>query len=83
MSPVGRALHESFETVCRTELRRLRRKTAGLSAEDRAQVDALALEVAQGLASRLDAALEAPETAALAPTVMRLFAVGPRRLEGY
>jgi len=77
MSPVGRALHQQFERVCRSELERLRRKTAGLAAADRAQVDALTLEVAQGLAARLDAILEAPATAALAPAVMHLFAVGP------
>jgi hypothetical protein len=77
MSPVGRALHHQFEHVCRSELERLRRKTAGLAAADRAQVDALALEVAQGLAARLDAVLEAPATAALAPAVMHLFAVAP------
>ena len=75
MSPVGRALHRQFEHVCRSELERLRRKTAGLAAADRAQVDALALEVAQGLAARLDAILEAPATAGLAPAVMHLFAV--------
>ena len=81
MSPTGRALHQRFETVCRGELQRLRRKTACLTADDRALVDALALEVAQGLASHLDAALEAPGTAALAPTVMRLFDVAPGNLE--
>lgn len=81
MSPVGLALHDRFESVCRSELLRLRRKTASLTVEDRTQVDALALEVAQGLASHLDAALEAPEGAGLAPTVMRLFAVGPGNLE--
>lgn len=81
MSPTGRALHERFEIVCRSELLRLKRKTACLTAADRAQVDALALELAQGLARRLDAALDAPDGAAIAPTVMRLFAVGPCTLE--
>jgi hypothetical protein len=77
MSPVGRALHQQFERVCRSELERLRRKTAGLAAADRVQVDTLALEVSLGLAARLDAVLDAPATAALAPTVMHLFAVSP------
>lgn len=77
MSPVGRALHEQFETVCRSELLRLRRKTAGLRDEDRAQVDALALEVAQRLAVRLDAALDGPGGVSITPLVMRLFAVAP------
>jgi len=75
MSPVGRALHEQFEQVCRSELQRLRRKTAALTAEDREQVDALALEVAQRLAVHLDAALEAPGGEGITPVVMRLFAV--------
>jgi hypothetical protein len=78
MSPVGLALHERFETVCRSELVRLRRKTASLSPEHRAEVDALALELAQRLAVRLDAALDAPGSAGIAPVVMRLFAVSPR-----
>lgn len=81
MSPVGRALHHRFETVCRSELQRLRRKTACLTAEDRAVVDALALEVAGRLALRLDAALDAPDAVAIAPAVMRLFAVTPQNLE--
>ena len=75
MSPVGLALHERFETVCRNELQRLRRKTASLSDEDRAQVDDLALEVTRRLAGRLDAALDSSDNAAIAPVVMRLFAV--------
>jgi hypothetical protein len=77
MSPVGLALHERFETVCRSELVRLRRKTASLSPEHRAEVDALALELSQRLAVRLDAALDAPGSAGIAPVVMRLFAVSP------
>jgi glutamyl-tRNA reductase len=79
MSPVGRALHQQFETVCRSELQRLRRKTAALTEEDRAQVDALTLEVARRLAAHLDAALEkaGPAGAGLTPLVMRLFAVTP------
>lgn len=75
MSPVGRALHERFESVCRSEIQRLRRKTASLTAAERAQVHALALEVTQGMAGRLDAALDAPGSSAIAPVVMRLFAV--------
>lgn len=74
MSPVGRALHERFETVCRTELHRLRRKTASLSDDERAQVDALALEVTRNLAVTLDAAVAAPGRSGIAPVVLRLFA---------
>lgn len=77
MSPVGQALHERFETVCRTELQRLRRKTASLSDDERAQVDALAFEVTRSLAVTLDAAVAAPGRSGIAPVVMRLFAVAP------
>ena len=75
MSPVGKALHQRFSHVCRSELERLRRKTASLSADERAQVDALALEVTERLAVTLDAAVAAPGAAGIAPAVMRLFAV--------
>ena len=75
MSSVGRALHQKFETVCRSELQRLRRKTAALTEGDRAQVDALALEVTRRLAGHLDAALDTPGGAGIEPVVMRLFAV--------
>jgi len=75
MSPVGRALQERFDRVCRSELQRLRKKTAALSADERAQVDALALEVTARLAFTIDAAIEGPGTAGIAPAVMRLFDV--------
>jgi hypothetical protein len=81
MSPAGRALHERFESVCRSELQRLRRKTASLTADERARVHALALEVTRGLAVTLDAALDAPGSSAIAPVVMRLFAVTTPSLE--
>lgn len=83
MSPVGFALHERFETVCRSELLRLRRKTASLSAAHRAEVDALTLELAKGFAARLDAALEAPGSAGIAPLVMRLFDISPPAFEDH
>ena len=75
MSPVGQALHERFDTVSRAELERLHRKTASLTSEQRAEVHALALEVAQRLALRLDAALASSGSGELAALVMRLFAV--------
>ncbi len=75
MSPVGEALHQRFTTVCGSELHRLRRKTASLSADERAQVDALVLELTERLAVTLDAAVTASGAAGVAPAVMRLFAV--------
>jgi Glutamyl-tRNAGlu reductase, dimerisation domain len=74
MSPIGRALHESFAEVCRTELQRLRRKTRSLSPDHRAEVDALSEEVARGIAARLGAALERPDASPqLGDVVARLF----------
>jgi len=81
MSPTGLALHERFESVCRSELQRLRRKTASLTDAERAQVDALALEVTRSLALELDAAVRAPGRAAIAPVVMQLFAGRPLIVE--
>jgi glutamyl-tRNAGlu reductase-like protein len=74
MSPVGRALHSRFEEVCRNELVRLRRKTASLSPEERAEVDAMSVEITRGIAARMEAALSAGDTE-IAHVVARLFAV--------
>ena len=74
MSPVGRVLHKRFDEVCRTELQRLRRKTASLSPDQRAEVDALTVEVAHAIALRLDAALDRSGADDLASLVLRLFA---------
>jgi hypothetical protein len=76
MSPIARALHERFDEVCRTELQRLRRKTAALSPADRAEVDAISVEVTQAIAARVEAALECSHGTGLADIVARLFAVG-------
>lgn len=81
MSPVGLALHRRFETVCRSELQRLRRKTASLTDAERAQVDALALEVTRTLAVTLDAAVAAPGRSGIAPMVVQLFAGTPLIVE--
>lgn len=81
MTPVGRALHERFEHVCRSEVQRLRRKTASLTAEERSSVDALVLEVTRGLATTLDAALNRSGSAAITPAVLQLFAVTASSLE--
>jgi hypothetical protein len=77
MSPVGQALHDRFETVCRSELQRLRKKTASLTEAERAQVELLALEVTRRLAVTLDAAVAAPGRSGIAPVELRQFAVTP------
>ena len=69
MSPVGQALHDRFETVCRSELQRLRKKTASLTDAERAQVESLALEVTRKLAVTLDAAVDAKRATTAAPTI--------------
>jgi hypothetical protein len=74
MSPVGHALHTRFEEVCRNELTRLRRKTASLSPEDRAEVDAISVEVTRAIAARMEAALAAGDSQ-VADIVAQLFAV--------
>lgn len=74
MSPIAQALQTRFEEVCRTELQRLRRKTAALSEQDRAEIDAISVEVTQAIAARMDAAL-ARQGDDLASIVARLFAV--------
>lgn len=78
MSPVTRALHQRFEEVCQSELQRLRRKTASLSPADRAEVDAMTLEVAHAIAARMEAALDRDPHGGLDRVVARLFAVGDR-----
>ncbi|OFW04774.1 MAG: hypothetical protein A3H96_10180 [Acidobacteria bacterium RIFCSPLOWO2_02_FULL_67_36] len=77
MSPIGRALHDRFEEVCRTELQRLRRKTASLNPSDREEVDAISVAVTQAIAARFEAALAGPGGANLSEIVARLFAVAP------
>ena len=74
MSPIGLVLQERFESVCRSELQRLHKKTAALTDIERAQVAALALEVTRSLAGTLDAAVAAPGRAGIAPVVVQLFA---------
>ena len=81
MSPIGQALQERFGDVCRSELQRLRKKTASLAPEHRAEVHALTLELAERLAARLDGALTSTGSGDLATIVGRLFAVRDSSLE--
>jgi hypothetical protein len=78
MSPVTRALHQRFEEVCQSELQRLRRKTAALSPTDRAEVDAITLEIAHAIAARMELALSRDPHGGLERVIARLFAVGDR-----
>lgn len=78
MSPIAQALHLRFEEVCRAELQRLRRKTASLTPEERAEVDAISVAVTTAIAARVGAALDAHQESELADIVARLFAVPSR-----
>jgi hypothetical protein len=80
MSPIAQALHLRFEEVCRAELQRLRRKTASLTPEERAEVDAISVAVTTAIAARVGAALDAHQESELADIVARLFAVPSRSL---
>lgn len=76
MDTLARALVARFEEVSRAELARLRKKTASLSAAQREQVDAIALQVTRAIAARASAALGAEDARRLAPVVVRLFRLG-------
>lgn len=75
MEPLALALHARFEEVSRAELRRLRKKTASLSASQREQVDAVTVQVVQAIAARASEALRADEGQRLAPVLARLFRI--------
>lgn len=77
MSPIARALHDRFDEVCRAELLRLRRKTAALSPAERAEIDAITVEVTKAIAARVGAALSCQESPDLTDIVAKLFAVAP------
>lgn len=77
MTQLGQALCDRFGEVSRAELTRLRRKMAGLSAEDRALVEALAVEVTRGIAIRLDAGLAVVEDGDVGDALARIFSLDP------
>jgi hypothetical protein len=75
MTQLGQALCDRFEAVSRSELVRLRRKMAALSDTERAVVEAITVEVTQGIALRLDAGLAALESAGVDDIVAQIFSV--------
>lgn len=72
---LAHALHARFEEVSRAELQRLRKKTASLSAVQREQVDAIAVQVVLAIAARASEALRADGGRRLAPVLARLFRI--------
>jgi hypothetical protein len=56
-------------------LQRLRRKTSSLEPEERAVVDAVAVELVEAIAARATERLEGPDGEQLAPVLAQLFGV--------
>ena len=77
MSPIARVLHDRFEEICRAELIRLRRKTAGFSAADRGELDDITLSIVRAIAGRVSEALDRDTTPETECVVTHLFAVTP------
>ena len=79
MSPLALALRDRFDEVCRSELQRLRKKTAAFAPEERAEIDAISIEVTHGIAAALAATLERPQGQDIEAVVAKLFAVTGRQ----
>lgn len=75
VSPLAEALQTRFAEVSRSELRRLRKKTSSLEPNERAVVDAVAVELVEAIAARAMERLEGPDGEQLAPVVAQLFGV--------
>ena len=75
MSPLTEVLQTRFAEVSRSELQRLRRKTSSLEPEERAVVDAVAVELVEAIAARATERLEGPDGEQLAPVLAQLFGV--------
>lgn len=73
MSPVSMALRQKFESVARAELQRMKKKTAALSHEERAQLEAISVHVVQALAAHFEQGIEGPDGARLEGVVSRIF----------
>ncbi|MEW6322507.1 MAG: hypothetical protein AB1635_15640 [Acidobacteriota bacterium] len=69
----ARALQAHFEEVRKSELTRLRKKVAALSADQQAAVDAITASVIRGIARRPAAALARDGSPALVRAVVDLF----------
>ena len=73
MSPVSQALRAKFESVARAELQRMKKKTASMSDEERAQLEAISVHVAQALAAQFEQGIEGPDGARLEGVVSKIF----------
>jgi hypothetical protein len=75
MTQVGQALCDQFEEISRSELVRLRRKIASLRPEDRAAVEAAAVELTQSIAKGLDARIASSDAPGLGDVVAQIFSI--------
>lgn len=71
----ARALGDRFESIRRSELARLRKKLAALSADERAEVEAITAQVVEALAAAPARALARDESPLLVRAVVDLFHV--------
>ena len=77
MSPLACEVRNRFETVYGSELVRLRRKTAALSAADREAVEALSAQVMQAFSASIEAILDGELDQDVEQMVRRIFALTP------
>ena len=73
MSPITQALRAKFESVARAELQRMKKKTASMSEEERAQIEAISVHVAQALAAQFEQGIDGPDGARLEGVVSKIF----------
>lgn len=73
MSPVSQALRARFESVARAELQRMKKKTASMSADERAQLEAISVHVAQALAAQFEQGIDGPDGERLEGVVSKIF----------
>lgn len=73
MESIVQAFATRFEEVRASELQRMRKKTASLTGEERAQVDAITREVLRGIAVRFSEPLASDDE--LAAPLVRLFRI--------
>jgi hypothetical protein len=77
MSPLACEVRNRFEAVYGSELVRLRRKTAALSAADREAVEVLSAQVMQAFSASIEAMLDGRLEADVEQMVRRIFALTP------
>jgi hypothetical protein len=75
MTPIAHALSDRFEETCRTELRRLAKKTASLDRSERQEVEAVAERVLASIVSRAAEVLDHDGTPELEAAVSHLFGI--------